>query len=43
MVINLIKKEKLTKQSYPIFKSMISDTKDMPYILQKVMQSYENE
>ncbi len=43
MLINLIKKEKLTKESYPIFKSMISDTNDMPFILVKIMQSYENE
>lgn len=43
VLVNLIKKEKLTKESYPIFKSMISETKDMPYILNKVMQGYENE
>jgi len=43
LLINLIKKEKLTKESYPIFKSMISETKNMPYILEKIMQSYENE
>jgi hypothetical protein len=43
MLINLIKKEKLTKDSYPIFKNTISETKNMSVILDKIMQSYDKE
>lgn len=43
IIIHLIKKENLTKESYPIFKTTINDTKNMPVILDKIMDSYENE